>query len=250
MEYQPEKTLVSPWWFSIPFGLILIQIIIAINHHDSMPDIVPIHYDINGNPDNWAKKSYRLLFMQPAIEILLTALLFFIYKVIGWSKQQLSAENPEESRTRNQIFRRRWSAFIILFNVLIIIPSFLLHLFTLQLIKIHPGSSLFEIFSFVPLLLILILTGWIAFKTGQSGSRIKLKNKSEPDEKKVDRDDDKHWKGGIIYHNPDDPAIFVEQRFGVGWTINFGNRKALIGFFGFLVLFPAALFLIARIAIK
>jgi uncharacterized membrane protein len=187
--------------------------------------------------------------MQPAIEILLTALLFFIYKVIGWSKQQLSAENPEESRTRNQIFRRRWSAFIILFNVLIIIPSFLLHLFTLQLIKIHSGSSLFGIIFFVPVL-ILILTGWIAFKTGQSGSRVKLKSEPELDKKKIDRDDDKHWKAGIIYYNPDDPALFVEQRFGVGWTINFGNRKALIGFFGFLVLFPAALFLIVRIAIK
>lgn len=241
--YRPEKSLVSPWWFSIPLVLILIQIIIVLNHYDSIPEIMPIHYNFHGNPDNWAKKSYRLVLMSPAIEILVTAFLFFVYKMIGWSKQQLSAENPEESKIRNQIFRRRWSGFIVFTSVIIILSFFSMQVSMLKLLDIG-FQGMFIALAVISPMLIIVVACWLAFTTGQSGSRIKLDEKSESQNDKIDRDDDKHWILGIIYYNPDDPSLFVEHRFGVGWTINVGNRKAVLGFFGFLVLFSVALFLI------
>ncbi len=39
------------------------------------------------------------------------------------------------------------------------------------------------------------------------------------------RDDDQYWYGGVFYNNPDDPAMFVPKRFGLGWTVNLGNPK-------------------------
>jgi hypothetical protein len=33
---------------------------------------------------------------------------------------------------------------------------------------------------------------------------------------------DKGWKG-IFYSNPDDPALWVPKRYGLGYTLNFGN---------------------------
>ena len=30
------------------------------------------------------------------------------------------------------------------------------------------------------------------------------------------------WKG-IFYYNPNDPALFVPKRYGIGYTLNFGN---------------------------
>jgi len=39
---------------------------------------------------------------------------------------------------------------------------------------------------------------------------------------------DECWKLGIIYFNPEDPAIFVEQRFGIGYTLNFANSATWI----------------------
>lgn len=41
-----------------------------------------------------------------------------------------------------------------------------------------------------------------------------------------DASPDRAWKAGLFYFNPDDPAIFVETRMGVGWTLNFGNTTA------------------------
>lgn len=26
-----------------------------------------------------------------------------------------------------------------------------------------------------------------------------------------------------MYNNPNDPSLMVNKRFGIGWTINFGN---------------------------
>ena len=40
------------------------------------------------------------------------------------------------------------------------------------------------------------------------------------------RDDDRYWYGGFFYNNPDDPALFVPKRFGLGWTMNFGHPRA------------------------
>ena len=38
------------------------------------------------------------------------------------------------------------------------------------------------------------------------------------------------------YVNPDDPSIFVEKRFGLGYTINFANPRAVGLLVGFLLL--------------
>jgi uncharacterized membrane protein len=41
-------------------------------------------------------------------------------------------------------------------------------------------------------------------------------------------DDDSHWKAGLFYVNPDDPAILVPKRLGIGWTLNFGRPMGVI----------------------
>ncbi len=38
-----------------------------------------------------------------------------------------------------------------------------------------------------------------------------------------DRTPDESWAWGMFYHNPDDPALFVEARTGPGYTMNFGR---------------------------
>jgi uncharacterized membrane protein len=36
------------------------------------------------------------------------------------------------------------------------------------------------------------------------------------------------WKLGMFYFNPDDPALFVEKRIGIGYTINFAHGTSWI----------------------
>jgi len=59
----------------------------------------------------------------------------------------------------------------------------------------------------------------------------------------TDRDDDRYWKGGIVYANLDDPALLVGARVAFGWTVNLGNPIAWLLVAGFLTL-PAGLVIV------
>jgi len=40
--------------------------------------------------------------------------------------------------------------------------------------------------------------------------------------------DNARWIWGIFYVDRDDPSIMVEERFGLGYTFNYGNRTAIL----------------------
>ena len=52
----------------------------------------------------------------------------------------------------------------------------------------------------------------------------------------VFHDDARYWYAGVFYTNPDDPALFVPKRFGLGWTLNFGHPQAKLVLIGILLL--------------
>lgn len=84
----------------------------------------------------------------------------------------------------------------------------------------------------------------LALVYGQSGSRVfKRMQGKDP----LLFDDDEHWKLGVIYFNSDDPSLFLPERFGIGWTINFARPAAwvLIG----IVALATAAFVVAIVAI-
>jgi uncharacterized membrane protein len=60
------------------------------------------------------------------------------------------------------------------------------------------------------------------------------------------RTPDRCWKAGIFYVNPDDSALFVPKRFGIGYTLDFGNPwswavLALVGVVAVVPIFVAFL---------
>ena len=69
--------------------------------------------------------------------------------------------------------------------------------------------------------------------------RTQTKTNTSTDSQSTDvvfRDDDRYWYGGFSYNNPDDPALFVEKRYGLGWTLNFGHPQAKLVLIGTLLL--------------
>jgi uncharacterized membrane protein len=51
------------------------------------------------------------------------------------------------------------------------------------------------------------------------------------------------WKGGLLYYNPADAALFVEKRSGLGYTVNFGNHWSWV-LMGGLVLVIGSVWLV------
>ena len=216
-KFYQEKLVYSHGWFTIPFAIALLTIVFSFLHYDRFPEWMPMHYDLQGNVTRWADKSVGTVLAMPLLQLFMAGLFLFINIVIAKSKQQLDPARSEESRWQNIVFRRRWSLFTIVSGTILVA------LFSLvQLSFVMPLNHLF-LFSFTMLITIMIILGalFLTLTTGQGGSRLGTINGK--DGKKINRDDDKYWKLGIFYFNPDDPAIFVEKRFGSGWTNNFAR---------------------------
>ncbi|AUM95214.1 TPA: DUF1648 domain-containing protein [Clostridium botulinum] len=224
---NPNKSLISPWWFLIPIVIILITIFINIKIYPSLPNRVATHWDFNGNINGYQNKSTFLIYQMPLMEIFMTSIFFLCYKIIGWSKKQISAVNPEESKIRNKLFRRILSIYITFSTIAMIT---FLSIINFQIMKVIDISNKFmTYFSLIFALSMIIVPIILGIKIGQGGSKLKLNYKDENINNFINKDDDNHWIfGNTIYYNKEDPSLFIEKRFGIGWTINAGRPLGLI----------------------
>ena len=73
----------------------------------------------------------------------------------------------------------------------------------------------------LPLLLVVIAVIALV-RLGQGGSRSAPAAETQPTSAEPigDRTDDRYWWLGVFYFNRDDPAVLVEKRFGIGYTLN------------------------------
>ncbi|WP_127531349.1 DUF5808 domain-containing protein [Paenibacillus kobensis] len=58
-------------------------------------------------------------------------------------------------------------------------------------------------------------------------------------------DDDEYWANGFTYHNPNDSAVFVPKRVGIGSTINTGTLAGKIMAGAIVVLLAGAIFFVS-----
>ncbi|APC79346.1 TPA: DUF1648 domain-containing protein [Clostridium botulinum] len=222
-----NKSLISPWWFLIPILIILITIFMNIKAYPNLPNKVATHWDFNGNVNGYQNKSTFLIYQMPLMELFITSIFFLCYKIIGWSKKQISAVNPEESKTRNKLFRRILSIYMTFSAIAMTIFLSIINFQIMKVIDINDKYMMY--FSLIFTLSIIIATILLGVKVGQGGSNLKLNYKNDNKNNFINKDDDDHWiLGNTIYYNKEDPSLFIEKRFGIGWTINAGRPLGLI----------------------
>jgi uncharacterized membrane protein len=98
------------------------------------------------------------------------------------------------------------------------------------------GDTLSGSVGFVLLPLMLLnfgVTFWM-FRVGQGGQRAVAAAARQ--EVHGDATPDHAWKvGGLLYFNPRDPALWVENRVGIGYTLNMGNWRAWLLIIGMML---------------
>lgn len=228
-KFSREKSKVgtiSPWWFLISIGIIILNMVVGFAVYPKLPSRIPTHWDLQGNVNGYMNKSYSTIMFMPIIQTALLGVMFFSFKTIGWSKQEISAKNPEESLKANILFRKTWSIYLVVMVTILNIFFDAINFYSYGLINVSMKFITYLLLIFTGLILISAI--WISLKVGQGGSRLKLKEDKNGEASK-DRDDDSYWKlGNTIYYNPDDPSIFIEKRFGVGWTVNAARPLGMI----------------------
>lgn len=241
--FRNKNHAVSPAWF-IGYALIIIAtVLIGLLLYGSMPELVIQKIDFEGNVLSTAQKSIGLVFFAPAMQAMMSIIFAFVYWMMLRTPPVIDPDNPEASSRQNAVFRRRWSAYAVFGGMIMLLVFLVTQLGITQVVGV--GVQLWAPLTGAGALLAGAFV--LAVKTGQSGSMVKAGPKLES--AAVRRDDDRFWKWGAVYVNKDDPALFVEKRFGIGFTMNFGRPAALVIIAG-LVLFIAASIVLSALLVK
>src|SRR5690625_4449789 len=135
-KFRDQKLTVSHFLFVLPFVVTIIMIAWTLINYDLFPSKIPMNYSLTGEVTNRADKSIGTMLFLPLTQFGLAVIFLSVNIVIERAKQQISASNPEESLQRNIIFRRRWSRFLFIANIGLIL---LFTIAQLSLIySIHP----------------------------------------------------------------------------------------------------------------
>jgi uncharacterized membrane protein len=216
-----EAHLPGGWLLQFPpFALLAAAAIWLHLHWGQIPEVFPIHWRANGQPNNWATRSFAGVYAPLLIGTMLCALLGFLaYAMLRWSRLIRVGGAAGEGERR---FR------VVIVSIIVATEYFLALVFMwtglLPLSHKQAGPP-----GFVPILVFalaftaatVVLMVWV----GQGGTRLVGSAAAESGAVAPvgDRTPDKYWKLGLIYINRNDPALFVEKRFGIGYTVNFGH---------------------------
>ncbi len=225
-------------WFVMPGVVTLFTWLISVSAYPQLPDQLPRQTDFGGHVLQWTTKGYASAFALPMTQLGLLALFFFIMVIIRKARKVIDPSRPEASVRQHQAANRRWSLYIVVTAIWMVTYFAILQAQLLQLINLSVTDHyvLHGLSLAGPLVGIFV----VAWFTGQSAGRVKLAESAEStDSSLLPVDDDQYWKWGLFYYNPDDPAIWIEKRFGIGWTLNFANPLA-VGFLVVLLLVIAA----------
>lgn len=229
-------------FYILPMIIVIGLIVYTFTQYADMPDLIPTHWGPNGQPDAFSAKTPFSVISLLLILLIIQGMMWGIHATIKRSGIKISAIKKRASAAQQLSFRKYTSWFLFLTTFLMtILFGFM------QLITIHQGLGNAALMLAMPLgflLIVLLGTALYAFKVGQGGSRIEVAFEDEAAPGITDLDEDQYWKAGIFYVNRQDPSIFVEKRFGVGWTMNFGNPIGyLIIFVPILLIFLITFFL-------
>lgn len=195
------------------FVILLTSLILFINY-DKIADTIIMHTDFKGNVTDIREKTYHNIFYPSLVSAGMLLMFYLINIIVIKVRPRISKENPEKSLENSHKSKKVWTYYLI-------INAFVMTLlFEIGLSIFSIKNSSLPLYILTALSLILSIGGviYIGIKVGTDGSRLdKMEDFSF-------EEDDKYWiLGAGFYNNPDDPAIFVPKRIGVGYTINIGR---------------------------
>ena len=219
---------------------------------DRIPERFPIHWGMNGQANGWASRSFQGVFgmlVLGAITLLFVESIWFLC-TIGMPRRGTAAKGSRSGGLAWLAQAMGWLVLGIEYFIATMIAVLGGYLPVHARAGEMPRSMLIFIVGSVILSFVGIglFSAWVMKRTVEMRKAEKLAaaGDSPTDAPQGDRTEDKYWKcGGTFYYNPDDPAIWVEKRMGIGWTTNMARPAAWVILGAFLLL--ALLFLLVTL---
>ena len=179
-----------------------------------------------------------------AFQLYITAQWTGIMLIVYRSRPDIEAADPAASTLRYRRFLAAYSRAVLTLVALVDTSLLLVALRDWQVYRLAGTGQALPALPFVAGVVLMAAVVW---RSGQGGSRLNGNVRGLALAAGTDRDDDRFWKGGLVYVNRDDPAVMVGARFGAGWTFNLGNPAAWLIVAG-IIATPAGLVVIGAAA--
>jgi len=230
-----------------PFALLAAVALYLNANWNRIPERFPVHWGMDGQPNGWATRSFLGVFGPLLIAFTIcVGTAIFAYATVHWSRQIRASGRGADREHR---FRQTQLGIMLAVEYFIALTFAGVGLMPLraQPREIPAGSSLYFLGTLAFVLAILA----IAVHTGQGGENLMKAGESSdisiPDGFPIgDRTPDACWKCGIFYMNRNDPAIMVESRFGVGYTMNLAHAAGWL-ILGAIIGVPLAIVLLTTL---
>jgi uncharacterized membrane protein len=231
-----QVSLPGGWLAQVGPFLILAAVCVCLGlNWNRIPARIPIHWGADGLPNGWAAKSPASVYGIAVIGALVCLLLAGLAWALPRGVRRIQSSGAGARREAR--FVHAVSLFLLGTEYWLVL---LMGLLSLVALRPDPQAPLH---AFWPILLgetLVVGTVFvIAYRMGQGGWRLGgTSETSDADNAPPvgDRTPDECWKLGLFYFNRNDPALWVEKRFGIGWTVNMANPRSWL-VVGAIVLF-------------
>lgn len=206
-------------WLLLAFLPLVVMVILSIVRYPALPAQIPTHFGLDGIPNQWSSKASGVWWL-PVISLVLTVMLVFLARQLSRQRGSLDPADIEGSRQRAAEMAKLSGPLLLAITGLVNLTLLFTALMILQILP-EASNGLVSVIVLLPMLVIIALCVFIMRKR-------RARQSGQVESRYVQRDDDRYWVAGMFYLNKDDPALFVEKRSGLGWTINLGNPIGLI----------------------
>lgn len=204
--------------------LVIAPTVVLIYYYPAVSERVPVHWGLNGQPDRWARKTFSTVFFLPILATYMQGWFVLLKYDLVHAKMTLPAEQAEiylkhkeqliVATMRMMDWVRGLIAFLLglvsIFTLLTTIET-LRRWMPIANLSIWPCIGLLLIVCFYYVYRFMAINNELEEATGNSN----VERESEAE---------KWSSGGLFYYNPDDPALIVEKRDGLGYTYNFAGK--------------------------
>jgi len=225
-----------PWlWYVISGAVTLGMIFLAVYRMPYLPEEIPMRFDAAGEVTRYVPTSWGNVLMIPLIYGAMVLVMLGVNILLEISKLQIDPHRPTLSFAQHRVYRRRMGHALGLMTLLLVFMLMPVGLATIysDAAWVAPMMRAYTPIVLIGSFLIAVPLIVVYVRCGQGGGKLKLNVSEEESDVSAEnlapgRGDDKNWVLGMFYHNPEDPDLLVEDRFGSNIGLNYARVSAKI----------------------
>ncbi|HXO26640.1 MAG TPA: DUF5808 domain-containing protein [Thermoanaerobaculia bacterium] len=200
-----------------------------------LPEHFPIHWGFDGRPNGWANRNPAGVFGPLLIAAVVAGSMALFGSLLRRDRNTrgAAAAGAAERRFRRAVL---WS--LLATEYLLVLVSIQVSLLPLAAAAAGGTAGPPRIAPFVALILLFVVIVTVILARVGRGARLEAARDRVASQEPGDSPESR-WKAGIFYVNPDDPALFVQKRLGIGYTLNFAHPLSWL-ILGLSILAPLA----------